>query len=163
MSIASVAGYLTSFFNGNANNDPDKVGYTFNVAKLSANRPNDDVYLFINDVVIPKGRWLVSGTIGVTAVDNATDSITAIELILDRGVGNLYNPLYNITASGFTSAIANYSSSVNTFISPLVFVSDGTNKLKGTIKVNVIGAGSKTWFVDTTPSYCFVTFIKIAN
>jgi hypothetical protein len=163
MSIASVAGYITSFFNGNTNNDPDKVGYTFNVVKSSATRPNNDVYEFINDVVIPKGRWMVSGTIGVTAIDDATDSITAIELILSRGVGAVFNEVYNITASGFTSAIANYSSSVNTFIPSFVFTSDGTNKLNGIIKVNVIGAGSKTWRLDTTPSYCFVTFIKIAN
>ncbi len=162
MSVASIVSYLDELVNGNSTNNPNKIGYTFN---LPITRPANPVASgsdieFLNGstgVVIPRGKWMVSGTIGATATDAIGAKIDTLELILSKETSpNLFNQVYDILSAGGAG-------SANTFISSFVYISDGTNNMNANFICRVSGGSTQTWNIDPASSYCFVTFIKIAN
>ena len=141
------------------------IGYTFDIDIIPKPVPidNADTYDFTAKPVIPAGKWLVSGVIGVTATSNIND-IYLIELFLEKGIGNVYNPFYSTLTpggAGSTGATQGWFYSGSVPVGSLVFISDGTDEFNATIFARISNNG--TWNIDNDSSYSRLTFTKIAN
>lgn len=154
MSVASVASYL--------NAQADKIygiGSIIEVPLVRSGAPlaSNAVFTFCPlTAPIPKGRWIIGGTVGVTVTDVGNDVITTMDLYLFKDSINLATTIYS--AYGVGNA---YTS--NMPVPAIPFISDGTNTIGGQIGVQVSGSGPETWNVDAVGPECNITLIKISN
>ena len=155
MSVASVSGYLFAI--------EEKIygiGDTIFIPLVQSGTPinSNSVFTFcpLTDP-IPKGRWLVSGTVGITVTDEDNAVVETIDVILYKdGI----NPLTDIY-SALTSA---NSYTANQTIPAIIFISDGTDKITGQVSCLVSSSGGDlTWNVDPNSPQCFLEMIRISN
>ena len=146
MSVASVIGYLLS---GNSGNNPNAIGYTTTLPCIqSAPIASNTSLIAVNNAVIPKGKWLVGGTIGLLTEIN-TNRIDDYILTIERN--NV--PVLSIAES------ASYNST-NCNLPSLIFESDGT----ATFKLSLIATTSAgNWQNRADGASNFITLIKIAG
>lgn len=154
MSIASVVGYLTSI------NPADNTGFDLTVLDVPTVAPasiNDGgTQTIVNATVIPKGKWLITGTIGL-AVVAGSGSIKVLEVIISKGA----TQIYNIAQGGYNTF------TINTFLPSIVFESDGTNTMTVDLIAQTmngaLNASGGPWQKDPDGVSNFIKLIKIGN
>ena len=144
MSVASVVGYL------NGGNTVNSIGYSYNIPTVAPVLVNTGATeTILNPTVIPKGKWLITGTLGITCADNTKFFNAFIVIFAKNGVD-----FYDIGQGGQAYFSVNHS------IPSLVFESDGTNELSARILATTT-AGQ--WSKDADGIGNFITLVKIAN
>ena len=155
MSVASVSSYINDI-----SNRVYGIGDSIKLNIVPSGTPiaSNTIYTFLPlTASIPKGRWILSGTIGCTRTSGA-DVIETIDVVLYK---NGITPLAEI----YSALTAGNSFTANQTIPAIIFISDGTDKITGQVNCLVSGSGAGTWNIDDDDAgaECFLEMIRISN